>query len=99
MYIWTKAKVKIKDVGILLALTGGVAAIMGVAGMFFVPIALGAIAMMLSSGAIWLMTAALEKFQSLNWSKDNSDNLTYSIKSVLGALTGTSSEKIICTKS
>jgi hypothetical protein len=62
-------------------------------GVFFAPIALGAVALGLSAVAIWLMTYALKEFQTLNWTEKDSDKLTYTIKSVLGALSGTSDKK------
>ena len=93
MYVWSKVNVKLEDVGVLMALVGGVGLTMALAGLAFPYIAAGAIAMGLSGLALLLMTSALEKFQTLNWSSANSDNLSYTIKSVLGALSGTSSEK------
>jgi len=95
MYIWQKADVKMSDVGTLLALVGGTGLLMGLAGLAFPYIAAGSLAMILGSTAILLMSVALEKFQTLNWTESNSDNLSYTIKSVLGALSGTSADKTL----
>jgi hypothetical protein len=88
-----EAKMTMEDGFLLVGILGGVALVFGLAGLAFAPIALGAIAIGLSALAIWAMSMALKEFQTLNWTKKNSDNLTYTIKSVLGALSGTSEKK------
>ncbi len=93
MYIWSMSKVEIADVGVLLALVGGLGIVMGLTGLAFPIVALGAVAMGLSSLAILLMSVALEKFQTLNWTPANTTNLSDTIKAVLGALSGTSEDK------
>jgi hypothetical protein len=86
--------------GILDGLTlAGTIAILGVvfgiagAGPIPIAIALGALVIGLVALALIAMTYALSEFQKLKWTKENSDNLSYTIKSVLGALSGTSGDK------
>jgi hypothetical protein len=88
-----EAKMTMGDGFLLVGILGGVALVFGLAGLAAAPIALGALAIGLSALAIWLMSMALKEFQTLNWTEQNSDNLTYTIKSVLGALSGTSEKK------
>lgn len=81
-----------------LALAGTIAVlalVFGIAGIGPIPlaIALGALVIGLVALALIAMTYALSEFQKLKWSKENSDNLSYTIKSVLGALSGTSGDK------
>ena len=93
MSLWQIAGITWQSIGQVLAITSGVAILMGIAGLAATPIALGALAMGLSAVAILLMTVALSKFQTLNWTESNSNNLKYTIKSVLYALSGTDEKK------
>lgn len=93
MFIWQIAGITWESIGQVLTLILGVGVLMGLAGAAAEFILPGAIAMGLSAIAILIMTWALKEFQSLNWTTKNSDNLKYTIKSVLYALSGTDEKR------
>lgn len=93
MFIWQMANITWESIGQVLTTVLGVGVLMGIAGLAAPYIALGALSMGLSAIAILVMTWALKEFQKLNWTQKNSDNLKYTIKSVLSALSGTNEKK------
>lgn len=93
MFVFKKMDITLVDTALVLGLMTGVGIVMALAGAASEVIIPGAIALGLGAIAILIMSYALEKFQSLNWTQKNSNDLQYTIKSVLFALSGTSANK------
>jgi hypothetical protein len=93
MFVFKKMDITLVDTALVLGLMSGVGLVMTLAGVASELIIPGAIALGLSAVAILIMSYTLEKFQSLNWTQKNSNDLQYTIKSVLFALSGTSANK------
>jgi len=91
--MWQKANITWETIGQAGATLLMIGTELALAGLLIAPIGLGAIAIGLGALAIWGMTYALAEFKKLNWKNDDSNSLTYTISSVLGALSGTDKSK------
>jgi len=81
--VWMKAKTTWEGIGMLGAAIIGVGVAMAGWGAVAFLIIPGAAAMVITAGGLLMFTQSLKNFQEAKWSTNNTDNLLYSIETIL----------------